>query len=207
MAVSCHPDLSKRWRISHLARPGRYTKVPSCENVDLERRQSRAELVKSERTGAAGAVISSRSRSNGSREQRPLTHVHQVSRRQISRVVTALMHGLCLSTPERSHHDGRFLVVSGRLGRRIEHGPTARQDLWPSVRHLTGAECSERARVFRHPPTRGRAAASPDLGLNAIHPSSAQLPPRSSGASQSATAAPPLTGIFFSFPSAKNPIH
>src|SRR5215469_14904670 len=42
---------------------------------------------------------------------------------------------------------------------------------------------------------------------NTIVPSEAQLPPPSLGASQSVTAAPPSLAIFFSFPSAKKPIH
>src|SRR6516164_5980148 len=42
---------------------------------------------------------------------------------------------------------------------------------------------------------------------NTIVPSGTQLPPLSPGASQSVTAAPPSLAIFFSFPSAKKPIH
>ena len=37
--------------------------------------------------------------------------------------------------------------------------------------------------------------------------SSLHEPPRPAGTSHSVTAAPPVTEIFFSFPSAKNPIH
>jgi len=40
-------------------------------------------------------------------------------------------------------------------------------------------------------------------GVNTIVPSSPQLPPRSLGASQSVTGAPPCMEIFFSLPSAK----
>src|SRR4029077_20581485 len=43
--------------------------------------------------------------------------------------------------------------------------------------------------------------------VNTIVSPSPHAPPRSSAASQSVTAAPPCTEIFFSFPSAKKPIH
>src|SRR5947208_16860255 len=45
------------------------------------------------------------------------------------------------------------------------------------------------------------------LGVKTIDPSSPHDPPRSSSTSQIVRGAPPLTEIFLSFPSAKNPFH
>ena len=46
---------------------------------------------------------------------------------------------------------------------------------------------------------------APKYGVNTIMPSSPQLPPRSSAASQRIVAVSPSTEIFFNLPSAKNP--
>lgn len=54
--------------------------------------------------------------------------------------------------------------------------------------------------------TRKRAPDGPPVGVKTIVPSSAQVPPRFAGASQSATGAPPIVATFLSLPSEKKPI-